>query len=401
YHQYQFGWYIQDDFRVRKNLTLSYGVRHEFQNHVPGKFNVAPRLGFVWSPKKNGSITVRGGAGIFYDWFAAQVYEQTLRVDGQRQRDLVVANPSFPNPFTGGVQTIPPASRIQADPDLQIPYIIQSSIGVETNPFKLFRLTTNYQYQRGVHLLHGRNLNAPVAGLGRPDPAIGNITNIESSAYQSSHRLMVSIGPAKFVQGLFWNINYLLMKNTNEADSPFSLPSNNFNLRTDRGPAANDFRHLISGFISKRLPRGFNISTIFQATSALPYNITTGFDNNGDTVINDRPAGLGRNSARGASRWEIGSRLSWGKDFGPEQTQTAGGPQIRMVRIGGGDGAAPPSLPNAATKKYRLEFYAQAFNLLNHANLGAFSGVQTSPFFGHATSAQPPRRMELGLRFNF
>ncbi|HEV8168429.1 MAG TPA: hypothetical protein VGP59_03750, partial [Pyrinomonadaceae bacterium] len=65
------------------------------------------------------------------------------------------------------------------------------------------------------------------------------------------------------------------------------------------------------------------------------------------------------------------------------------------------DGAAAPSLPGAATKKYRLEFYAQAFNLLNHANLGAFSGVQTSPFFGHATSAQPPRRFEVGLRFNF
>ena len=400
YRQYQFGWYVQDDFRVRKNLTISYGARHEVQNHLSGQFNIAPRLGFVWSPLKSGRVTIRGGSGIFYDWFAAQTYEQTLRVDGQRQRDLVIANPGFPNPLSGGLQTVLPPSRIQADPDLQIPYIIQSSIGVETNPFKLIRLTTNYQYQRGVHLLHGRNLNAPVAGFGRPDPTAGNITNIESSAYQSSHRLMVGIGPAKFVQGLFWNINFLVMKNTNEADSPFSLPTNNFNLHADRGPAANDFRHLISGFVSKRLPMGFGISTIFQATSALPYNITTGFDNNGDTIINDRPLGVGRNSARGASRWEIGSRLSWGRDFGPEQQQT-GAPQIRMVRIGGGDGAAAPSIGMGSTKKYRLEFYAQAFNLLNHANLGVFSGVQTSPFFGQATSAQAPRRMELGLRFNF
>ena len=401
YRQYQFGWYVQDDWRVRKNLTLSYGVRHEVQNHLDDKFNVAPRLGFVWSPKKNGSITLRGGAGIFYDWFAAQTYEQTLRVDGERQRDLVITNPSFPNPFSGGPQTILPPSRIQADPDLQVPYVIQTSIGLETNPWKLFRLMTNYQYQRGVHLLHGRNLNAPIAGLGRPDPTVGNITNIESSAYQSSHRLMVGIGPAKFVQGLFWNINYLFMRNTNEADSPFSLPSNNFNLRADRGPAANDMHHLISGFVSKRLPQGFAISAIFQATSALPYNITTGFDDNGDTVINDRPFGVGRNSARGASRWEIGSRLSWGLDFGPNQQQTNAGPQIRMVRVGGGDGAAAPVLPGASTKKYRMEFYAQAFNLLNHANLGAFSGVQTSPFFGQATSAQPPRRFEIGTRVNF
>ena len=401
YHQYQFGWYVQDDWRLRKNLTLSYGVRHEFQNHVDGKFNLAPRLGFVWSPKKTGSITLRGGVGIFYDWFAAQTYEQTLRVDGQRQRDLVIANPGYPNPFSGAPQTILPPSRIQTDPDLQIPYVIQTSLGVETNPWKLFRLTTNYQYQRGVHLLHGQNLNAPVAGV-RPDPTVGNITNIESSAYQSSHRLMIGVGPAKFVQGLFWNVTYLLMKNTNEADSPFSLPANNFDLRADRGPAATDMRHLISGFVSKRLRRGFALSTIFQATSALPYNITTGFDDNGDTVINDRPFGVGRNSARGKARWEIGSRLSWGVDFGPPQQQNAGGPQIRMVRLGGGgDGAAPPALPGAATKKYRMEFYAQAFNLLNHANLGAFSGVETSPFFGHATSAQPPRRFEVGTRFNF
>jgi hypothetical protein len=401
YRQYQFGWYVQDDYRLAKNFTISYGARHELQNHVNGKFNVAPRLGFVYSPKKNGSITLRGGAGIFYDWFTAQTYEQTLRVDGQRQRDLVVVNPGYPNPLAGGSQTILPPSRIQTDPDLQVPYIIQASLGVETNPWKLFRLTTNYQYQRGVHLLHGRNLNAPVPGFGRPNPAVGNITNIESSAYLSSHRLMVSVGPAKFVQGLFWNLNYLLMKNTNEADSAFSLPSNNFDLRADRGPSANDFRHLFSGFISKRLPAGFSISTIFQTSSALPYNITTGFDDNADTVINDRPVGVGRNSARGRARWEIGSRLSWGVDFGPDQQPAAGGPQIRMVRVGGGDGAAPPALPGMAPKKYRLEFYAQAFNLLNHANLGAFSGVMTSPFFGQATSAQSPRRMELGLRMNF
>jgi hypothetical protein len=73
-----------------------------------------------------------------------------------------------------------------------------------------------------------------------------------------------------------------------------------------------------------------------------------------------------------------------------------------MVRIGGGgDGAAPPSMSMGATKKYRLEFYLQAFNLLNHANLGVFNGVQTSPFFAQATSAQPPRRLEVGTRFNF
>jgi hypothetical protein len=401
YSQYQVGWYAQDDYRVKKNLTVSFGVRQELQTNGPGKFNLAPRVGFVWSPLKKGNVTIRGGSGIFYDWFGAQTYEQTLRVDGQRQRDLVVANPGYPNPFLGGIQTIPPASRIQTDSDFHQPYIIQSSLGLETTALKFVRLMTNYQYQRGVHMLHGINLNSPVPGIGRPDPTTGNITNIESSAYTSVHRLMIGVGPAAFVNGFFWNVNYMYMRSTNEADSPFSLPSNNYNLRADRGPSASDFHHLLSAFVNKRLKQGFGISAIVQATSALPYNITTGFDNNGDTVINDRPVGLGRNAARGAPRWEIGSRLSWGRDFGPEQQQT-GGPQVRMIRVGaGGEGAAAPSIGMGGNKKYHLEFYAQAFNLLNHTNLGVFNGVLVSPYFGRATSSQAPRRMEVGMRFNF
>jgi Carboxypeptidase regulatory-like domain len=399
YSQYQFGWYIQDDYRLRKNLTVSYGVRHEVQTHVNGKFNLAPRLAFVWSPKKNGSITVRGGGGIFYDWYTAQVYEQTLRVDGQRQRDRIITNPGFPDPLSGGTAVIQPPSRIQTDPNIDLPYIIQSSLGIETAPFNLFRLTTNYSYQRGVHLLRGTNINAPAAGV-RPVPTIGNITNIASSGYLGAHRLTIGIGPAKFVNGFFWSANYLLMKNTNEADSPFSLPVNNLDLRAERGPASSDIRHFFSAFGSRKLPRGFGVSAIINATSALPYNITTGFDNNGDTVINDRPTGVGRNSARGKARWEVGSRLSWGRDFGPEQKQ-GGAVQMKMVRLGGGGEASAPSIGGGGSRRFRLEFYAQVFNIFNRTNLTNFTGVQTSPFFGQATSAQGPRRMEVGARFNF
>ena len=211
---------------------------------------------------------------------------------------------------------------------------------------------------------------------------------------------MIGVGPAKFVNGFFWSANYLLMKNTNEADSPFSLPVNNLNLRAERGPASTDIRHLFTAFASRKLRKGFGVSAIINATSALPYNITTGFDNNGDTVINDRPGGVGRNNARGRARWEIGSRLSWGKDFGPEQKQSGAGMQVKMVRMGAGE-ASPPSIGGGGNRRFRLEFYAQVFNLLNHTNLGVFSGNLTSPFFGQPTSAQGPRRMEVGTRFNF
>ena len=47
---------------------------------------------------------MRAGGGVFYDWLEADVYEQTLRVDGERQQDLVVRSPGYPDPFDGGIR---------------------------------------------------------------------------------------------------------------------------------------------------------------------------------------------------------------------------------------------------------------------------------------------------------
>ena len=90
--------YLQDDIRVRKNLTLSPGVRYEAQTHLSDYNNVGPRFGVTWSPGKSGKTTLRGSAGIFYDWLSTGIYEQTLRVDGFRQRELNIINPPYPEP---------------------------------------------------------------------------------------------------------------------------------------------------------------------------------------------------------------------------------------------------------------------------------------------------------------
>ena len=183
-----------------------------------------------------------------------------------------------------------------------------------------------------------------------------------------------------------------------------SLPANNFDLRAERGPSLQDIRHrffLISNFT---LPLGFRLGTIFQTSTAQPYNITTGFDNNGDSVVNDRPQGISRNCARGAGRWDLNMRLSWGFGFGKvPDNHAAGGPQVRILR--GGDAGdmlgTMGSLPGMPAKRFRTEFFIQATNLLNNTNLTSFSGVQTSPFFGQPTAALPGRRIETGMRFSF
>ncbi len=120
----------------------------------------------------------------------------------------------------------------------------------------------------------------------------------------------------------------------------------------------------------------------------------------GDTVSNDRPAGVGRNSARGASRWDVGARLGWGFGFGGERKDTPMQGQPVIVRVGA-EGGGIPSLPGVSKQRSHLDFYAQAFKLFNHANLNSFSGVQTSPFFGQPTAALPGRRIETGMRFSF
>ena len=87
----QAGLYVQDDIRVRKSLTLSPGMRYEAQTHLSDYNNFGPRFGVTWAPFKNGKTTLRGSWGIFYDWLNAGTYEQTLRVDGFRQRELNIA----------------------------------------------------------------------------------------------------------------------------------------------------------------------------------------------------------------------------------------------------------------------------------------------------------------------
>jgi hypothetical protein len=148
------------------------------------------------------------------------------------------------------------------------------------------------------------------------------------------------------------------------------------------------------------LKKRFRLGTSLRMTSGTPYNITTGRDDNGDTVSNDRPVGVTRNTALGTAQIDLGLRLSWGIAFGGAAPPPAG-PQVRVVRGDSADPLGSMSGGDSGGKRYAIELYAQAYNALNHFNAANFSGVVGSPFFGTATSAAPARRVELGARLNF
>jgi hypothetical protein len=405
YSQYQGGWYVQDDYTPFKTLSVSFGLRHEVQSHLDDRWNVAPRLGFTWTP---GKYTIRGGYGIFNDWYESSTYEQTLRVNGLTQQETVIQNPRYPDVTGGTFGTALPPSKYLAAFGLQMPYLHQASIGVERNFFETLRVMTSYTMMRGRNTLRATNINAPVFdGFDwvRPDPTLGNITAIDSTGRTEIDRLTVNVNFARPERRFFMGANYQLARSNNFSDSAFALPADNYDPDAEWGPSAQDVRHRFFGMVNFGLPKGLRLGLFGQGQSASPYNIITGFDTNRDTVVNDRPAGVGRNAGRGSATWNLNARLSRSFGFGP-QRQTDGTPRIRGggggPRGGGRGGGGPMMMMmENSNARFRLEFYLQAFNILNHTNLVGYSGNMRSIYFGQATSASPARRIEVGMNFGF
>jgi hypothetical protein len=412
YSQFEAGWYIQDDFRVSKNLSASIGLRQEVQTNIDDKFNLAPRAAFTYALRKG---NIRGGYGIFHDWLESSIYEQVVRVDGTRQVDEIIINPSYPDIGLGAGTTLP-ASRIQLGPQLTQPTIQQASIGYERPLGQLGNFRTDYMWTRGHDTLRSVNVNAPIGGV-RPDPDAGNVTQIESSGRRASDRISLGLMlRAPNVRGLMGHVTYQYANNRNFADSPLALPSNSTDPDADWGPSAMDIRHRIFFMFNTPLPKSARMSIQAQYSSAPPYTVTTGFDDNGDTVFNDRPAGVGRNSMRGASQFNVNMRLNrsfnLGGMLGADGPMILGGgapppppPSNNQQGPGGGAGAGSGPVQmvmmDGNASRYRLDLYLQVFNLLNTANYNAFIGNQQSTYFGQPTSAAPPRRIEIGASLSF
>jgi hypothetical protein len=398
------GWYFQDDVKLHKTLSLSAGLRHEVQSHVDGSLNLSPRIGGTWAPLPNAKLTIRGGVGLIYNWYDPTVYEQTLRVDGVRQFDLVVTNPGFPDPLAGAQPIVLPPSRLQAADDLSMPRILHATVSMQTTWLNPWILMSTVTHQQGRRLLRGRNLNAPLANGVRPYPQFGNITQTESTGRSSMDRFDLSLSRVALgKRPLMLMFMYSLGRQMNDTDGAFSVPANAIDADADWGPASNDIRHRFTSVMSGSLPKSFRAQVMITATSATPYNITTGFDNNGDAVFNDRPAGVGRNSARGSGVIDVTARIGWTFGFG--KPPTAQDPlNIRRLRNEASRGDVGSVLSDALggrQHRYRMELYGQAYNALNRVNYTGYRGVMTSPYFGTATASLPPRRIELGIRFDF
>jgi hypothetical protein len=162
-------------------------------------------------------------------------------------------------------------------------------------------------------------------------------------------------------------VAYTLSSTERDTEDFNFFPVDNRYYDLERGPASNDARHRLSGALTVQLPWDIQASGLVAARSSLPYNVTTGADDNRDTQTNDRPAGTGRNSARGSSLFQFDLRLTKG------------------FKLGGTD----------------VELIGEAFNLTNAKNWTGYDGNQRSPTYQKATGGEITRQVQLGFRVDF
>lgn len=404
----QGGFYLQDDIRVRRNLTITPGVRYEAQTHISDFGNIGPRFGITWSPGKSGKTTLRASAGVFYDWLNTNTYEQSLRIDGFRQQELNILDPAYPE--VSGTGDVPPVNRYFLDDDLRMAKNTRVSAGIDQVLVSRWRAGVLYAHIRGTGLLRGVNLNAPIEGV-RPDPTFSNVIGVVSDARMRQHTVTISTSsggplapPFGGAAGRRWdfkrtsiNANYTLGFLENNTDGDFATPPTG-SLDAEWGPAANDVRHRLFVGVTTQALRNFNVSLNVNASSASRYTVRTGGDDNADGIFNDRPAGIGRNTELGASQWSLNGTFAYAIAFGKgRSTPNPGGIMVQSA-----PGQAPVVTTFAVPQaRFRVQFIVQAQNLTNHANYGGYSGTRTSLHFGTPTLVMNPRKVDFGIGFLF
>ena len=336
--QTDYGVFIQDDWRVRPNLTLSYGLRYETQTNAHSKYDFAPRIAVAWSPGAANSarppkMVIRVGTGFFYNRFSENNTLQANRFNGVNVLQTAVIEPTDrDDPPSVADQALPNVSGIygilnqwsptsvpsvagipatqqtiwQVDPNLQVPTVWVVGTQVERQLPRNITMFVGFYNIRIVHVIRARDINAPFPatiteltpnGL-RPDPTKGEINRYEASGQFNQRQFFVGFN-SRFSRMFQVNGNYFLSKTTNDTDGQGGqlFPMNSYDLSGEFGRSSFDIRHRFTLFGTINLPWWKVVLNPFVIANSGPgFNITTGQDRNLDRQFNERPSFAGANA---------------------------------------------------------------------------------------------------------
>jgi hypothetical protein len=408
------GGFIQDRYQLAHGLTINMGARWDIE-WLPELFrtnpgHLSPRAGLAWNP--SAPWIIRAGIGFYYDRVPLAFVNRAIQVDGTHGFEQVADGSLAAGIFsaTGGHPASPVVgvlpSIFRSDPAYSTPYSIQGNGGVERLISKDVTFRADYLWTRGRHLLRTRNANlgfpffAPngrvTFGPGRLDTHFDSIGLLESSASSSYNGLTLSLN--KRLSNEFELLgSYTLSKTIDDASDFDEQPQNPYNLHAERGLSRQDVRNRFVVNALFDLPIGedendrgksqteqdllsklfghIEAAPILTLSGGRPVNVLTGADEEPSHAypLASRPLGFGRNTSRTPSFVNV---------------------DLRIVKY----------FPYGETR--RLDFTAEAFNMLNHPNVLAInpffgSGPTPLPTFGKAVGLAAPRQIRFSVDFEF
>jgi len=395
--QSDIGVFFGDEWQVTPNLTISPGLRYEWQTNLSDWRDLAPRLGVAWRPGKS-KFVVRAGFGMFYDRFALANVITVLRFNGLTQQQYAVNNPdSFPNapPLTV------PSSIQELSPSLRAPYLMQSVLSLERQLAQNTTVAITYSNTHGLHQLRTEDRNAPLAGTFNPStPGSGvfplgfaaPVFQMASDGLYNQNQLIANVNSRLNSAFSFFG-RYTFSRALSNTDGLGTVPANPYNYSGEYGPAMTDIQNsvVVGGSYERWNVR---IAPMLTMRSGPPFDITTGSDVYGDTLFNARPGIPSDLSKPGLIQTQYGlldpnpspneQTLSRNYGRGPGYLYLSlnvtklfkfGGRPLPAASSGGGSGSAENS-------RYTFSITGSWRNVLNHDNPGPIIGDITSPLFG-------------------
>jgi hypothetical protein len=394
--------WAEDEWQPRKGLTANFGVRFESQSAIPDHSDPSPHVGLSWAPFRHDTATplvvFRIGSGIYYDRFPIASLMTAIRQGNTlAQQTYTVTDPNFfgdivPPPTSSWV-----ATTYRASPNLQSEYEIDSSASAEFSLGKRGSVALTFLNKVQKHQWVSINANAPRTDGSRPYGAsAGNMYEFVSGSEGLGNWFYID-PRIKLSKSVTVSGHFNFRRQTADTFGLTSFASNSYNIHQDYGRSPSDRTYSAYVAVSALLKWGVRTACFLNARAGEPFNITTGSDNNGDSIYNDRPsfATSASNPAEVVHTiyGDLNLEPQAGERIIPVDFGHSAGPFISLQvqasktwRFGSRAELTPAAgkPPTHVDPPYAFIVSVEAQNLTNTVSPAPPVGVVTSPFFGHS-----------------